>query len=499
MHFNHLFENRGDEGASPNGSTRPSLVVLSNRSPYVRRPVHGIEQWSRTIGGLVSALDPALQARGGLWIAAAEQGATEVPPSELVGYRIVPVEVTAEEVEGHYRRVANGVLWPLLHSFATRVETQGAPWEVYRAVNERFAAVAAEHAPEGATFWVQDFQLVLVPKQLRARRPGARIGWFDHVPFPAPELFAMLPERREMLEGLLGADLLGFQTPRDARNFLAAVAELTPYPVHTAAGTVDVEGREVAVRAFPIGIDVDAVQTLAADPDVRALRERLRGEFGPGQVLLSVDRLDYTKGMPERLMAFATMLERHPELACRVSLVQVAVPSRTEVAQYARLKRQVDELVGQINGRFGRTGWTPIHYLYRAFDLSHLVALYGLADAAVITPLRDGMNLVAQEFVAARLDGKGVLLLSEFAGAATILDGAVLVNPYDFPRTADAFAAALAMPAEEQAERMRRMRAAVRKHRVGHWLQQYLAALEGEPASESHASLAQTGVFRRVG
>lgn len=467
----------------PSQTSMDPLVVLSNRGPYVRSTVRGVEQWTRTVGGLVSALDPVLQARGGLWIAAAEQGACEVPPVEVVGYKICPVELTPEEIEGHYRRVSNGVLWPLFHSFPTRLRTRNAPWDMYQAVNERFArraaAEAVAQALQDAPFWVHDYQLMLVPRVLRTLLPSARIGWFGHVPFPAPEIFATLPQRLSVLEGLLGADLLGFQTPRDARNFLATVAELLEYPVDVSNGWITVDGRTVTVRAFPIGIDADAVQTLSADPNVRAQRERLRAEFGGVQVLLSVDRLDYTKGMPERLWAFAAMLERHPHLISRVSLVQVAVPSRTEVEQYASLKRQVDELVGQINGRFARPGWTPVHYLYRSYDLPHLVALYGLADVAVITPLRDGMNLVAHEFAAARLDNAGVLVLSEFAGAATILDGAVKVNPYDIPGTADAMAAALAMPPEEQADRMRRLRAAVRKYRVGNWQHAFLSFLEG--------------------
>lgn len=473
------------EPAAPAYRPRP-LVVLSNRGPYVRRTVRGEPHWVRSVGGLVSALDPVVRARAGIWLASAEPGSDAPPPSSMCGYELRHIDLSDEEIDGYYRRVANGVLWPLLHSFPSRVRTKDAPWEIYREVNQRFARAAAE-ARSDAIYWAQDFQLMVVPAALRALRPQARIGWFNHVPWPAPEIFAMLPERDEAIEGLLGADLLGFQTSRDASNFVSTVAELTRHAVDRDEGLISVEDRVVRVAAFPIGIDVDVVQTLAADPDVRARRERLRAQFGHTRVLLSVDRLDYTKGMPERFLAFALMLERYAELRQRVMLVQVAVPSRTDVPEYAALKREVDELVGQINGRFATPNWTPIQYLYRSFDLSDLVALYGAADVALITPLRDGMNLVAHEFAAARLDNTGALVLSEFAGAATLLDGAVLVNPLDIARYADAIAATLAMPLDEQVERMRRVRAAVRKHRVGLWQSRFLSALEGaRPERGSH-------------
>lgn len=465
------------------------LVVVSNRGPYVRREVRGVPRWVRTVGGVASALDPVLRGRQGVWLHGAEPGASTVPPSSVAGYEIATVPLTASEVDGYYRRVSNGVLWPLLHSFPTRVRTHDAPWRIYREVNRRFAEHAA-HFDDDATYWIHDFQLALVPREVRKRRPHARIGWFCHVPWPAPEVFATLPERDEALEGVLGADVVGFQTPRDARNFLRAIEELTGHPADFEAGEVRVSERRVRVRAFPIGIDVDAVQALASSPYVRSSREHLRTRLGSQRVLLAIDRLDYTKGIPERLRAFGEMLRRHPHLIQRVSLVQVAVPSRTEVPEYAALKREVDELVGQINGRYARPGWTAVQYLYRSFELADLVALYGLADVAVVTPLRDGMNLVAHEFAAARLDNSGVLVLSEFAGAAAILDGAVLVNPYDITRTADVLASALAMPESEKSARMARCRLAVRRHRVGLWQSAFLTTLEHEVES-SGASPAQ--------
>jgi len=455
------------------------------------------------VGGLVSALDPVVRDRGGLWIASTEPGKkSAVPPRSTTGYEVSAVPLSEQEVEGHYRRVATGVLWPLLHSFPSRMRTKDAPWDVYRSVNTRFARRAAVVGPD-ATYWIHDFQLALVPGALRALRPGARIGWFNHVPWPAPEIFALLPERTEFLEGLLGADLLGFQTSHDARNFLASVQELTHYDVDASAGVIRVGGREVNVQAFPIGIDVDSIQQISADPDVAVRRRRLRSQLGSAAVLLAVDRLDYTKGVPERLQAFAELLDRRPEFAQRVTLVQVAVPSRTGVDQYDALKREVDELVGQINGRYGSPTWTPIHYLYRGLDLRDLVTLYGMADVAVVTPLRDGMNLVAQEFVASRLDYGGVLMLSEFAGAATILDGAMLVNPYDLPRTADALAQAVLLPAKDQEDRMRRLAASVRRHRIGLWYNAFLSTLEGralDPTASSVAPAAnQSGCYPRVG
>jgi len=453
------------------------------------------------VGGLVSALDPVVSERGGLWIASAEPGTNASPPKSVTGYEISTVALSDKEMEGYYRRVATGVLWPLFHSFPSRMRTKDVPWEIYRKVNQRFARRAAM-VSSNATYWVHDFQLMLVPAALRALRSGARIGWFNHIPWPAPEIFALLPERAELLDGLLGADLLGFQTPHDARNFLASVQELSHYEVDASAGTVCVGDREVTVRAFPIGIDVDAIQQISSDPDVHARRQRLRNKLGAPTVLLAVDRLDYTKGMPERMQAFAELLERHPNFAQRVTLVQIAVPSRAEVDQYAALKREVDELVGQINGRYASPSWTPIHYLYRGLDVRELVTLYGLADVAMVTPLRDGMNLVAQEFVASRLDHAGVLVLSEFAGAATILDGAILVNPYDPRRTADALAYAVSLSAEQQEDRMRRLCASVRRHRVSFWHHAFLSALEGRTNGHSASlppSTNQSGCYPRAG
>lgn len=500
---------RASAGAT--GSGNAPLVVVSHRGPCTWREVRGVSQWARAVGGLSSALDPVVRACGGTWLAGADPDTPpEGPPRSVTGYDVHPVPLSAREVDGYYRRVANGVLWPLLHSFPSLVRTHDADWRAYRGVNQRFAIQASKLVASGGAVWVHDFQLALVPGALRALRDDVRVGWFCHVPWPAPEIIATLPDRDELLRGLLGADLLGFQTARDAKNFLRAAEEVAHHTVDHARGVVVVPGddgrpREVRVEAFPIGIDVDAVQALASSREGRDRRTRMRERLGPGRLLLAVDRLDYTKGIPARLHAFAELLRKRPHLHQRVSLVQVAVPSRIDVEQYASLKREVDELVGQLNGRLSRPGWTPIHYLYRALDLQDLVALYGIADVAVVTPLRDGMNLVAHEFAAARIDNDGVLVLSEFAGAASVLDGPVLVNPYDKHRTAEALARALAMEQPEREERMRKLRLSVRRHRVSRWHRDFLGALGAgctppteEPVEESVVGAGAEGVGEEV-
>jgi trehalose 6-phosphate synthase/phosphatase len=352
-------------------------------------------------------------------------------------------------------------------------------WDIYRKVNERFADLVVRHYQPGDTIWVHDYQLMLVPALLRARLPQARIGYFHHIPFPSSEIFRTLPRRADLVRGLLGADLIGFHTHTYVRHFASTLMRLLG--LETVVDHVAYDGREVRLGAFPMGIDAQAFENLANEPsvleDVRQHRERNAEQ----RLVLGVDRLDYTKGLPRRLLAVQRLLEREPEWRGRLRFVQVAVPSRTAVADYAAYREEVDELVGRINGLYGSVHTVPVHYLYRSFNERQLAGLYRAADVMLVTPIRDGMNLVAKEFCAARPDEDGVLVLSELAGAADELGDALLVNPYDVEGMADALQAALEMSVEERRTRMRTLRARVKEYDIHWWVRSFLDTLEAVP------------------
>jgi trehalose 6-phosphate synthase/phosphatase len=371
------------------------------------------------------------------------------------------------------------VLWPTFHYLIDRVPTTTPDWESYRAVNTKFAeAVAAAWRP-GDTIWVHDFHLMLVPELLRQRLPTARIGFFLHIPFPASEVFRVLPWRAELLHGLLGADVIGFHTLGYLRHFAASLLRILGQEVEI--DRVVVGGRDVRLMALPMGIDVDTFSAHAADPAVQAEAARVKASAAGSRIVLGIDRLDYTKGIPRRLLAFERLLETLPPDAAPVQLVQVAVTSRGDVGAYQSFKRGVDELVGRINGRFGTPSHVPIRYLNRSLDSREVTALYLAADVMLVTPLRDGLNLVAKEFVAARIDGDGVLVLSEFAGVAAELPEALPFHPYDVDGAARVLTAALQMPAAERRRRMAAMRAAVARHDVHTWVRAFRSELAQEP------------------
>jgi trehalose 6-phosphate synthase/phosphatase len=454
------------------------LVVVANRGPYRLQGTGAKRRWARSSGGLVTALDPVLRGRGGMWVSASEdpRGSAEPPPEGA--YQLPEVTLSRSEQRGFYVGVSNAVLWPLLHSFPPTIRVGEAPWRSYVVANRAFADVTLEASRTTDTVWVQDYHLMLVPGMLRKERSKARIGWFCHVPWPSIELFSVLPWRLEILEGLLGADLLGFHTEQFAYNFCRCVERLTDYKVDLDACTVQVGTRTVRAVAAPIGIPVDELQTMAAEPEVLNKMEHLHRAAGQRRIILGVDRLDYTKGIPERILAYERFLKSERTARHRYMFVQVMVPSRQDVRAYEQLKNEVDRLVGDINGRYSTTGKVPISYLFGNLDQLSLYAHYRAADVALVTPLRDGMNLVAQEYVACQLDDHGALVLSEFAGASSYLDGAILVNPYDLTAIADALQEALAMPEREQKQRMRSMRQQVHKLDVHRWADAYLQTLE---------------------
>ncbi len=458
---------------------RRKLVIVSNRGPYRHEATRGVERWVRAAGGLVTALDPMLQKRGGVWVSAkqAKDFDSVTVPAPQLSYDLAHVSLSRGEQRGFYEGVSNGVLWPLLHGFEPTIQVGQAPWSSYVDANKEFADTTLATSGASDLIWVQDYHLMLVPEMIRRSRSKARIGWFCHIPWPPPDTFGILPWREEILEGLLGADVLGFHLPEYAAHFTQCVERFTSYRVTRT--TIQHRGRKVKAIAAPIGVAVDDLQALSIDPDLARDVERIRHVMGDRSLVLGVDRLDYTKGIPERLAAFERLLRKDRTARERVALIQVMVPSRTDVKAYSDLKVHIDRMVGDINGRFADTGRVPVHYLYRNLSQRALFAHYRAADVALVTPLRDGMNLVAHEYPAARTDEDGVLVLSEFAGAAKYLTGAVLVNPYDVESTADALHRALTMKPSEKRKRMRALRAEVARLDVHRWADKYLAALEG--------------------
>jgi trehalose 6-phosphate synthase len=468
----------------------PRLIVVSNRAPVemVRGP-EGLRA-VRTVGGLAGALDDALRSHGGLWIAwVGAQPGDELPAGTAgLPYPIRSVRLKEREVNNYYAGFANQGLWPLCHAFPSRCRFQPNYWAAYRQANERFAATVQAAVQPQDLVWVHDFHLCLVPGLLRAAAVPASIGVFWHIPFPPPTVLGICRWREELLAGLLGADLIGFQTPADVRNFLESVHHFLRVPVSDAPARVRLPGRDVGVFAHPIGIDYESFRAHGRDGMVQTRAARLRATLGAEVVMLGVDRLDYTKGILERLRGYERFLDRRPEWRRRVSLVQVTVPSRDRVPEYRDMKRSIDEAVGRITGRFTHEGRSPLQYLYAALSREQLVAYYAAADIGLVTPLRDGMNLVAKEYVAchaARQDG--VLVLSEFAGAAQELREAVLVNPYDVEALCRGLELAVGMSPDERRRRMRALDRRVATRNLEWWTRTFLARLAaaGPPAASA--------------
>ena len=456
------------------------LLVVANRLPF---DLDADGAWHRSPGGLVTALEPTLRARGGAWVGWPGLPDADPEPFDDDGLAIRPVPISADEVAAYYEGFANATLWPLYHDVVATPRFERSWWEAYRRVNERFADAAAAAAAEGATVWVQDYQLQLVPGLLRERRPDVRIGFFLHIPFPPAELFAQLPWRRPVVEGLLGADVIGFQTAGGAENFRRVATRLTDATAADREVDGDAltapDGRTVTVAAHPISVDAPHLDGTARDPDTAKRAEALRHELGdPRTVLLGVDRLDYTKGIDVRLRAFAEVLENGRLDPAGTVLIQVATPSRERVEHYAEMRDGIELAVGRINGEHASVGHPVVHYVHQPVPRDELVAFYRAADVMLVTPYRDGMNLVAKEYIASRSDGDGALVLSEFTGAADELgDGAFLVNPHDLDGVADAIVAAASQDGEEARQRMGRMREQVLEHDVERWAAGFLEAL----------------------
>ncbi|MBN9176157.1 MAG: trehalose-6-phosphate synthase [Microbacterium sp.] len=459
---------------------KADVVVVSNRLPVDRSDPE--DEWRRSPGGLVAALEPVLQSTGGAWVGWPGQPDAEVAPFRFDGMELVPVALSAEDIELYYEGFSNDTVWPLYHDVISPPAFHREWWDAYVRVNERFARAAASVAAPDATVWVQDYQLQLVPQLLRELRPDVVIGYFHHIPFPAYGIYAQLPWRRQVLSGLLGADVIGFQRVADAGNFARAVRRQLGYETKAGAIRVPTEDggvRTAVAKAYPISIDAAAYDELARRPDVQARAREIRASLGdPATVLFGVDRLDYTKGIGHRLKAYGELLADDRLDVEDVTLVQVASPSRERVAAYMQLRDEIELTVGRINGDHDTVGHTAIRYLHHSYPREEMVALYLAADVMLVTALRDGMNLVAKEYVASRVDGRGVLVLSEFTGAADELTQAIRVNPHDIEGLKDAIMTAIEMPEDEQRRRMRALRRRVRDHDVADWSRSFLGDLD---------------------
>ena len=466
--------------------TAADLVVVANRLPFDRVVGDdGETGWRRSPGGLVSALEPVMRANSGAWIGWPGDTGEDLDPFEDDGLTLVPVSMSEQEHQEFYEGFSNDTLWPLYHDLVAKPSFHREWWESYVTVNQRFADAAAKFAAEGAVVWVQDYQLQLVPKMLRELRPDLRIGFYLHIPFPPAELFSQLPWRRQILEGLLGADLVGFQLPGAAQNFVRLVRQRVGHKTHRDSVYLP-DGRVVQARAFPISIDAAGFEELARSEPVEARAEEIRDELGnPTKVFLGIDRLDYTKGIYARLRAFSELIAEGELSVEDAVFVQVATPSRERVDQYRILRDDIDRLVGRINGDLGRIGRPAISYLHSSFPREEMAALYRAADVMVVTPFRDGMNLVAKEYVACRFEDDGALVLSEFAGAAGELRQAFLINPYDINgMKATMLEASRAQP-KDLTRRMKAMRKTVHENDVAHWASTFLDELSGTQPTHS--------------
>jgi len=469
-------------------SKPPRLIIISNRLPITIVNKEGSLLVQPGSGGLVTALAPVLRDRGGMWIG--WTGTADVPEADIqrlmheqkssVGFSLVPVLLSKEEVGQYYHGFSNEILWPLFHDLQSQCHFVPSYWQAYQQVNHKFAEATAKHSTPEDIIWVHDYHLILMGQELRKLGIQSKISFFLHIPFPPLDIFLKLPWRFQILRALLDFDFVGFQTARDLRNFIQCVRTLLKDVFITTVNgfhQCKVGQREMRVGPFPISIDYKEFASMASNKEVSDGAWHIHEKLPNRQLIFSVDRLDYTKGIPYRLEAIRTLLTQHPELHTKVTFFQVVVPSRIEVPKYQALKTEIDELVGTINSQFTQAGWVPIHYMFRSLTKVELLSFYRTAEIALITPLKDGMNLVAKEYVASNIEENGVLILSEFAGAASQLHGeAILVNPYDVEGVANAIHKAVAMPQEERKSRMKKMRRNIKRYDIFWWVRSFLRA-----------------------
>ena len=479
------------------GSTQTfDLVVAANRLP-VDRVVSddGAVEWRRSPGGVVTSMESVMKSREGAWVGWAGEAGDAPEPFVQDGMYLRPVPLSEKEVAQYYEGFSNDTLWPIYHDVIVPASFHRYWWVSYERVNRRFAEAVCEVAAEGATVWVHDYQLQLVPAMVREMRPDVRIGWFNHIPFPPVELFAQLPWRKRLVEGLLGADFLGFQRVDDAHNFLRACRRLlglTTKGDTVRTASTDGGTRVVRASAIPISVDFNGLQELARTPEVIQRAKEIRESLGnPETLLLGVDRLDYTKGLRHRLKAYAELLEDGAVAPPDQVFVQVATPSRERVEAYRELRQEIEAEVGRVNGEFGDIGSAAVHYLHHSYPRDEMVAMFLAADVLLVTPLRDGMNLVAKEYVSCRHDGGGALVLSEFTGAWHELHQAYVCNPHDIAGLKQTIMTAMNAPEAERRRRMRAMRRRVADHDVQRWASRFLEALASAPARPNRTTREQ--------
>ncbi len=456
-------------------------IIVSNRLPVKIKEEHGDYEFKPSEGGLATGLGSIYKQGGNIWIGwpgmpVANADKRKLITKQLAEENMRPVFLTPTEIEEYYEGFSNETLWPNFHYFNQYTEYDDHLWKAYQKVNRKFAKEIENVVEPDDTIWIHDYQLLLLPQMIRESAPKASIGFFLHIPFPSYESFRLLPWRRELLNGMLGSDLLGFHTYDDMRHFLSSVNRLAG--IGNSNGKINVNNRLVMADALPMGIDYDKYAQAAASPETLAREVRYRTSVGSSRLILSIDRLDYSKGIPQRLKAFELFLKSHPEYREKVSLLMVVVPSRDQVGKYKELKEEIDLLVGRINGQYARLNWTPIHYFYRSFPLPALSAFYRMAEVALVTPMRDGMNLVCKEFIASKLDQKGVLILSEMAGSSKELSDAILINPNDIDQLVSALKKALSMPEKQQVQHMAVMQKSLKRYNIHHWVNLFMKRLD---------------------
>ncbi len=474
------------DSASPNNRGR--LVIISNRLPVALSRKEGVLHASPGSGGLVTALAPVLRNRGGLWIGwpgIADGDEKEIRTSlshqdASAGFRLHPVLLTEEDVRLYYNGFSNEIIWPLFHDLQSNCRFDPRYWNGIQEVTAKFAAVILQQHRPSDFIWVHDYQLMLLGQELRKTISDSRIAFFLHIPFPAPDIFLKLPWRFQILRALLEYDLIGFQTMQDQRNFTQCLRKVLP-SIHLQGNrsmhVCTINEREIRMGTFPISIDFNEFSKRAASKEIAEKAWLIHEKFMGQKIVFSLDRLDFTKGIPYRLEAIRELLKKHPEIHQKVTFVQVVIPSRVEIPKYQDLKDEIDRLVGEINSQFTQAGWVPINYIFRSLNREELLANYRTSDIALITSVRDGMNLVAKEYVASNIDGRGILILSEFAGAASQLyNEAFLINPYDIEGVAQTIYSALNLPEQECKKRMRKMRHQIRKRDIFWWVRMFLNA-----------------------
>jgi trehalose 6-phosphate synthase len=462
------------------------LVIASNRLPVVIQKDGSDSKVYPGSGGLVTAMAPVLRNRGGLWIGwpgtseEIDLGQLEEVGKKTAGYSLKPVMLTEEEKEKFYLGFSNEIIWPLFHDLQSQCNFDPDYWEAYKRVNRKFAEVIVQNLRKRDYIWVHDYHLMNAAGELREMGVDSKIGYFLHIPFPPLDIFLKLPWRFQILRSLLEYDLIGLQTLRDRRNFIQCVRALIkgiPFQGKGQVITAQVDGREVRLGSFPIGIDYEEFSSQTSSKEVAEKAWQIHEELPNRRLILGIDRLDYSKGIPYKLQAYRNALSRYPELIGKITLIQVVVPSREDIPKYNALRTEIEQLVGEINGQFTKPGWIPIHYIFRSLSRSELLAYYRTSEIALVTPLKDGMNVVAKEYCASNLSEHGALILSEFAGAAAQLqNGALLVNPYDIEGMADAIYRAYGMDSREKQKRMKKLRQSVAKQNIFWWVDSFLDA-----------------------